>query len=331
MMLSKEIWVIAEHRDRELAPVTLEMLTEARKLAKDLNGKTCACLLGPKIRGCFSSLGDSGAEKVYFLDNDIFSEYSLDAYAQVLQGLITEHKPLITMFEASSSGSELAVRISWRMKLPCITEVKRIEVERENLVISKSCYEDKVYQNITFHPERTVVLTVLPGDMDSGENNASREMEVVEGKPSYETGRIRTRCIKFLKGDPKKISLEEADLIVAGGRGIGKEASVLEELADVLGASVGGTRPLVDEGVLAFERQIGITGKSVSPRLLLACGVSGAREFTAGIEKAKLTIAVNTDEKAPIFKKTDVGVHADMNEIVQVWVKRLRQEKGNNK
>jgi len=330
-MLSKEIWVFGEYGEKGLTPVTFEMLGEAQKLAKDLNGKTCACLLGSKIRGCFSLLGAFGAEKVYFIDNDIFCEYAMDLYVQGLQGLITEHKPLIMMFGASSSGSELAARISWRMKLPHITEVKRIGVEGEKLVISKSSYEDKVYQNILFRPKRTVVLTVLPGDMECDENNASGEMEVVDGKFHYSVGGIRTRRIKYLKGDPRRITLEQADLIVAGGKGIGNEVSILEELADVLGASVGGTRALVDDGILDFERQIGITGKSVSPRLLFALGVSGAREFTAGTEKAKLTIAVNTDEKAPIFKNADLRVHGDLKEIIPALVKRLRQEKEGNK
>jgi len=233
------------------------------------------------------------------------------------------------IFDASSSGSELAARISLRMGLPFVSEVKRIDIEKENLIISKSCYEDKVYQNVTLGPERTAILTVMPSDTDSDEGNTSGEVEVVEVESGYETSGVRSRLIKFLKGDPKKISLDEADIIVAGGKGIGKEASGLEELADVIGASVGGTRPLVDEDVFPFERQIGITGKSISPRLLFTFGISGAREFTAGTEKAKLTIAVNTDDKAPIFKNADMKVHGDLKEIIPALVKRIRQRKEN--
>jgi electron transfer flavoprotein alpha subunit len=329
--MSNEIWIFAEHREQVLTPATSGLLGEARKLARDLNGKPCACLLGSKIRAFFSLLGDSGAEKIYFLEDEIFSDYSLDAYVHILEGLISEYRPLVMIFDASTSGSELAARIAWRMKLPCITEVKRIDVDGENLVISKSCYEDKVYQNVIFSPEKTVILTFLPEDMDINENNVSGEGELVEGKPYYAMGRTRTRCFKFLKGDPKKISLEEADMIVAGGKGIGNDASILEDLADVLGASVGGTRPLVDEGILGFERQIGITGKSVSPRVLFVVGVSGAREFAAGTDRAKLTIAVNTDDNAPVFKNADLKVHGDLKEIVPALAKRLRQRKENNK
>ena len=330
-MMSREIWIFAECRKQVLTPAAFGLIGEARKLARGLDGKPCACILGSGIRECFSLLGDRGAEKIYFVDDEILSEYSLDAYTQALEGLVTEYKPLTIFFDASSSGSELAARISWRMRLPCITEVKRIDVEKEGLAISRSCYQDRVYQNFLFHPGRTLILTVLPEDLDSNENIVPVDMELVEAKPRHAMERIRTRSINFLKGDPQKISLEEADIIVAGGKGIGKDALILEELADVLGASLGGTRPLVDECILPFERQIGITGKTVSPRALFAFGVSGAREFTAGTEKAKLTIAVNTDEKAPIFKNADLKVRGDLKEIIPALVKRLRQYKENNK
>jgi len=330
-MLSKEIWAFTEYREQGLSSVTSGLLSETRKLAMALNGKTCACILGFEIRECFSALRDSGTQKLYFSDDKILSEYSMDSYARVLQGLIQEHKPLIMIFDASSSGSELASTISWRMRLPCITEVKRIDVDGERLKISKSCYEDKVYKNVIFSPERTLILTILPEDMEDDVNNVSGDMELKDVKPRHEIGRIRSRHIKILKGDPKKISLEEADMIVAGGKGIGKESSILEELADVLGASVGGTRPLVDEDVLPFERQIGITGKLVSPKLLFALGISGAHEFAAGVEKAKLTIAVNTDDKAPIFNNADLKVCGDLKEIIPTLVRKLRQHRENNK
>ena len=131
-----------------------------------------------------------------------------------------------------------------------------------------------------------------------------------------EIGRTRTRVLRFIKCDPKRMKLEEADLIVAGGKGIGKEILIVEELAGVLGASIGGTRPLVDEGIIPFERQIGITGKSVTPRMLTACGISGAREFTMGVERTPLTIAINTDAKAPIFRFANLGIIGDLHKII---------------
>ncbi len=330
-MISNDIWVFVEYRDNEVSNVTLEMLSEARKLVNQRKGKTCACLIGRTVREYLPLLRDYGAEKVYLLENNVFSEYSLDIYAAGLQKLIVKYAPLLMMFGGTAMGSELGPRIAARLKLPCMTEVKRIWVAGDNLIIAKSCYDDKVYQHFDFRPETTVILTLLPGDMDSERSKPSGEMEIIEEDISCGQEMIRTRYKKFLKGDPRRISIEEADLIIAGGKGIGNDLHVLEDLADTLGASVGGTRPLVDNGIIPFERQIGITGKSVSPRLLITCGISGAREFTAGIQKARLTIAINTDAKASILKFANLGVIGDLHKIVPRIIAYVKTHKENMK
>ena len=327
MVPSNDILVFVEYRDHEVIPVTLEMLSEARRLVQPLNGKVCACLLGYEVREYLPLLQDYGAQKVYLLDNCIFSGCSLDVFARALQNLIEEHQPLLIMFSATSTGSEVATRVAGRLKLPCITEVKRIWAEGKNLAISKPCYEDKVYQHFDFRPGKTVVVTALPGDMESGKLHGSIEIEIVDEAIRPKIERTYTRSLKFIKGDPRRISIEEADLIVAGGKGIGKDLSILEELADILGASIGGTRPLVDDGIIAFERQIGITGKSVTPKLLITCGISGAREFAAGIEKARLTFSINADPNAPIFKIADLGIIGDLHMIVPLIIDRVKKYK----
>jgi len=334
MMQSKEIWIFAECKEHEVVSVTLELLGEARKMSKEISGKTCVCLIGYKVGEYILSLRNYGAEKIYLLDSDVFSEYSLDAYAYAMEKLIIKYQPLMIIFGATSLGSELAPRIAARLKLPCITEVKRVRAQGENLVMAKSCYEEKVYQYFDFRPERTVVVTVLPGDMECEEAKASGEMEVVNEAIHLEKNMIRTRNIKFIKGDPRKVRLEEADLIVAGGKGIGKCLTILEDLADILNASIGGTRPLVDGEIIPWERQIGITGRSVTPKLLIACGISGAREFIAGMEKTKLTIVINKDARAPIFKFANLGIIGDLQEIIPLVIHRIRalkQQKTGNK
>jgi len=334
MLQSKEIWIFAESREHELAPVTFEMLSEVRKMSKEVSGKTCVCLIGHEVGEHIPSLRNYGAEKTYLVDSDIFSEYSLDAYAYAMEKLIIKYQPLMMIFGATSLGSELAPRIAARLKLPCITEVKRMRAQGENWVIGKSCYEGRVYQFFDFRPERTVVVTVLPGDMEGDEAKTSREMEVVNEAIPFEKNMIRARNIKFIKGDPRKIQLEEADLIVAGGKGIGKGLTILEDLADIVNASIGGTRPLVDDEIIPWERQIGITGRSVAPKLLIACGISGAREFITGMEKTKITIAINQDARAPIFKFANLGIIGDLQEIIPLVIHRIRalkQQKTGNK
>ena len=326
-MPSKELWIFAETTEHQIAPVVYEILSETRNLAKQIKGTTCALLIGANVREHVSSLRDYGAKKVYLLDQEVFSQYSLDTYVSALKILIERNRPLVLLFGATAHGAELAARIAARIKVPCITEAKSISLQNQQLAIAKSCYEDRLYQNFRFDFSRLIIITVPPGHMDSQKSQSSEETIVVHEPMPKITAESRTRLIGSFKADPKEIQIEEADVIVAGGRGAGRNLAILEALAETLGASIGGTRPLVDEGIIGFDRQIGITGKSVSPRFLLACGISGAREFMAGIEKAHLTIAINTDSRAPIFEKVDLGVYGNANEIVPVLVDKLRQKK----
>lgn len=334
-MAQNDIWVFAEVREQQLSATTSGLLAMARKLAGDLGGKACACLLGCHLDNDLALLENSAAQIIYALDHHALFPASPDTLTPVLQRLIADHRPRLVLFDAATSGAELAARTAWRMKLPCITEVKRIDVAKPQLVVSTACYQDKVYRNITLGLEDTSLLTFLAADVDTDPGKPSGSsaptkagnIQHIQARLPERLEPVRTRFVDFLKGDPKTIGLEEADLIVAGGKGILANAANLTELADALGASAGGTRPLVDEGIIPFERQIGITGKSVSPRLLFTLGVSGAREFSAGTEQTKFSIAINTDKKAPIFKSSDLRVHGDVNEIVPVLVKRLNQHR----
>jgi electron transfer flavoprotein alpha subunit len=235
---------------------------------------------------------------------------------------------LILMIGATAVGSELAARIAARLRLPCITEVKKLDFNNGKISIAKSGFNDKLYLNFDFFPEKTLVVTVLPGDMDSDETEENTGPEIMRENIQVPLDIIRTKNREFIKGDPREIDLEEAQLIIAGGKGVGKEAfSLIEEAADMLGASIGGTRPLVDEGIIPLKRQIGITGKLIASKILIACGISGAREFTGGIEKAKLIIAINTDSKARIFKAADMGVLGDVHEVIPAIIEELKKRK----
>lgn len=306
--------------------ITWEMLTEGRKLAYNLDEQVCACLIGAQAEEYIGSLSRYGARKVYLLENEGLPEYSSDGHAHILKELIEKYRPLIIMIGATAVGSELAARIAARLRLPCITEVKKLDFSKGKISIAKSGFNDKLYLNFDFLPKKTLVVTVLPGDMDSNEIEEHREPEIIREYIQIPLDIMRTRIKGYIKGDPREIDLEEAQLIIAGGKGVGREAfALIEEAADMLGASVGGTRPLVDEGIIPLKRQIGITGKSVAPKVLIACGISGAREFTGGIEKTELTIAINTDSKARIFKAADMGVLGDVDEVIPAIIEKLKK------
>jgi electron transfer flavoprotein alpha subunit len=159
--------------------------------------------------------------------------------------------------------------------------------------------------------------------------DSTRKAEVIHVLPKIDQTQIRTRFVELIKADPKTIGLEEADVIVCGGRGVGKGAfEIIHQLANALNGSVGGTRPVIDWGILPYERQIGQTGIEVFPTLLMTFGVSGANEFTAGIEGSKLVIAINTDRKARIFKFTDLGIISDLHKIIPPMIDQVKRHSG---
>jgi electron transfer flavoprotein alpha subunit len=330
--MRKEVWVLAECSNNQLETTTEEILSEGRRLANKLNGQLCACLLGYELEECIDPIRNYGTEKAYIVDNKILSEYSLDAYSFVLEKLIAKYNPLLLAIGATPLGSELAPRIAARLRLSCITEVKRLSASGENLLIAKSGFNDKVFINFYLLAEKPLIITILPGDMHSDVTSKLSKMEIIREVIRDQSTMIHARNVGFVKGDPRKIRLQEAEFILAAGKGLdNKGLASLKELADILGASIGGTRPLVDDGVITFERQIGITGKSVAPYLLITCGISGAREFTMGIEKTKLTIAINNDGKAPIFNVADLGVLGDVNQIIPSIVHVLKSMKDSTK
>ena len=323
-----EIWVLAEYKNSQIKSITAEILTEGRRLATKIEAKLVVCIFGSKVDDYIDQLRDYGVEKIYIVENEMLSEYSLDMYTFIFKKLIDKYNPLLVAMGATPIGNELAPRIAARLKLPCITEIKKIDIDNKNIVIFKSGFCEKVYFNFNFISNAPIVITFMPGDIDSEVVKTSKQIEILKEEIKISSKTKRVRNAKFIKGDPKEIRLDEAELIVAGGMGVNAEGlSVLEELADILCASVGGTRPLADNNVIPFERQIGITGKSVSPKLLIACGISGAREFTMGIDKETLVVAINKDVKAPIFNAAVLGVHGDINDIIPELIKAINERR----
>ncbi|MFX0199089.1 MAG: electron transfer flavoprotein subunit alpha/FixB family protein [Candidatus Hodarchaeota archaeon] len=325
-MNQEGIWILEEHDKQGLKIISLELLSEGQKLARQFKEQLCVCLIGYQVEDYISTLNKYGAEKIYLVENELLSEYNLDTYVFVLGKLIEEYNPSILIMGATSSGAELAPRIAARFKLPCITEAKKITGDKENLQITKSAYNDQAYVSINPIWKRPLILTITAGETDINESDEPKEVEVIRKNVEINSDIMRTKYRKFIKADPRTIGLEEADKIVAIGNGLEIEAfPIVQELADNLGASIGGTRVAVDNGVIPYERQIGVTGKSVAPKFLIACGISGAREFTTGMEKSILTVAINTDRKARIFDVVDMGVVGDVHQVVPALIQKLKQ------
>ncbi len=323
--MSQGIWIFEEHDIRGTKNITLELLSEGQKLARRLKEELCVCLLGHQIEDTIPHLAQFGASKVYLVDNEFLSEYNLDAYSLVLGDLIQEYQPSILMMGATPLGSELAPRVAARHGLPCITEAKQIKGKHKNLKVTKSTFNDQLYATIKPSSKRPLVITIPPGETDISKSAETIEAVVIKKTPELTADVKRVKYRKFIKGDPRTINIEEADRIVAVGKGVDPEAlPIVQELADILEASMGGSRVAVDENIIPFERQIGITGKSVIPKLLVVCGISGAYEFTDGMRDSETVIAINNDGDARIFKFANLCLKGDLHEIIPIIIDQLK-------
>ena len=331
--MKKDVWVFAEHKEGEFAEVTFGLLGEGKRLCKRLSeGSLSSLMLGRGMAGCGGGLGPYGAERVYVIRHESLGSYSPEIASTLIADLARQKAPFLILFAATSTGSDLAARVAAILRTPLVTHCVDIRVGTDNrLEFVKAVSDEMLYATIRSEVEDVQVATIAPDVMEFEEPDNKRQAEVLEILASLSEPRTRLRTLEVRKGDPKTVSLEEAEIVVAGGRGLGDEESfqLVHELAEALEGSVGGSRPVVDEGRLPFERQIGRTGKTTSPKLFVACGISGASEFTGGMEKSKQLIAINTDRSAPILQTADLGIVGDGRKVIPEIIRLVRERKKN--
>jgi len=313
------IWIIAEQKDGALRKVTLEMLSQGRRLADQKGQELGAVLLGgPGVAGLAGELAAYGADKVYLLEDPLLESYTTDAYTAALTGLIKEHQPEVVLMGNTANGRDLAPRLAQRLETGLATDVTGIEAEGDSLVFTRPIYAGKALAKVTSSATKPVMATVRPNVLAMGQPDHSRQPQVIKGEAGVARSDIRTLVREVVKQAAGRVELTEANIIVSGGRGMkGPEGfKVLEELADTLGAAVGASRAAVDAGWREHQYQVGQTGKVVSPTLYIACGISGAIQHLAGMSSSKCIVAVNKDPEANIFKVADYGIVGDLFEVV---------------
>jgi electron transfer flavoprotein alpha subunit len=329
--MNRDVWIFAEHMEGELTEATFGLLGEGRRLCKRLTESSlCSILLGEGVSDSGESLGPYGADRVYRIEHASPGTLSPEIGASLVADLARRHAPLLILFAHTSTGSDLAARVAAILRAALVTHCVDIRVGAgKRLEFVKAVSDDMLYATLRSEVEGVQVATMALDVMECEDPDHQRQAEVVAVQPSLSHASTRLRTLEVIKGDPGRISLEEAEIVVAGGRGLGDEASfqLVHELAEALGGSVGGSRPVVDQGNLPFERQIGRTGQTTSPRLFVACGISGASEFTGGMEQSKQLIAINTDRNAPILQTADLGIVGDGREVIPEIIRLVRERK----
>jgi len=325
--MAQGVWTIAEQRNGEIRKITYELVSEGRRLADALGQDLTVVLLGSNVKDKASELGHYGANKVLVADDPRLEPYTTDAYVSVISQLVKANEPAILLLGASVQGKDLAGRLAARLDVAMAQDCTAFAIEDGNLVAIRPIYAGKAYAKVTFENSWPQMAAARPKVMSISEPDPSRSAEVVDAVFTLDDADIKTKVVDTVKDESGKVDLTEADKIVSGGRGMkGPENyNILEELADVIGASVGASRSAVDAGWRPHSDQVGQTGKVVSPNLYIACGISGAIQHLAGMSTSKVIVAINKDEDAPIFQKADYGVVADLFDVVPALTEEAKK------
>ncbi len=329
--MSKNIFVFAEQRDGKLQKVSLELIGKARELITTHDQKVAAVLIGYDIREAASNLIAFGADEVIIAENPVLAEYMTEPYASAMSEIIAAHQPEIVLYGATSIGRDLAPRVSARIHTGLTADCTKLEIDEETglLLMTRPAFGGNIMATIVCAEHRPQMATVRPGVMKALAKDESRHGIITEFPVDFEQSNMNIRILEVVKGEKRSVDITEAKILVSGGRGIGKPErfEMLHELADVLGGEISSSRANVDAGWIDRDRQVGQTGKTVHPKLYIACGISGAIQHIAGMEESDFIIAINKNSDAPIFDVADLGIVGDLNVIVPKLTEALKKFK----
>ena len=317
--MAQGVLIVAEQRDGMFRKITYEAVSEARRIAEKLKTDVTALVLGFGIEAIVDELGKFGADNILVADDQLLSEYTTDAYTDILSDIIKTREPEIVILGASIQGKDLAARLAARLDAGLVMDCIAVKQDNGDLTYTRPMFGGKILADVKIKTLPQIVA-IRPNIMKIAEIPKSGAIEKIVAKIKD----IKTSVIEIKKEAGDKVELTEAEIIISGGRGTGGDFTAIEELAALLGGAVGGSRVAVDEGWRSHSDQVGQTGKTVSPGLYIACGISGAIQHLAGMSSSNTIIAINKDPDAPIFKVADLGLVGDLFEIVPQITKKLK-------
>ena len=327
-----DIWILTEHREGVFTGDTFGLINEALRLLSHLNteGRITAVVLGWNLPSDLETLGAYGVDRVLCLKSEIFDNYHGERFAGALYRLMVEFAPSGLLAAQTVNTADLCARLGGLLETGVVTHAMDLKVESDGKwIATRPVANGYLFEDVVFESHLTPIVSFLPVVLEPAvkvrTQTATLEFVPVEAPPHG----VKIEVVEVIEADPETLDIEEADIIVSGGRGVGKGEgfNIIHELARALEGSVAATRPVIDWHVLPYERQIGQTGKTVSPRLMINCGISGANEYTAGIENSDRVVAVNTDPRARIFRFADLGVVTDVHELLPLLIARIREIK----
>jgi len=327
----KGVWVFVEQRDGKLLDVGIELLGAGRTLADKLGQELSAVVLGQGIAAQAKTLGGYGADVVYVAESPLFKVYNADAYSIQLADLVRQHKPAILLVGGTAIGMDLAPRVAAKVNTGLSAHSVGVDVDKDGCLLAKvPAFGGAVMASIACPRHRPQMATIPAGIFQRPAAKAGKQARVETVKVELDPKKVRTKTVEVFREELKSRPIEQSDIIVAGGYGVGGKENwkIVEELAAVLGAGVGATRPACDEGWAKLDEQmIGQSGKTVRPKLYIGMGISGMVHHLIGIKDSKVIVAINRDEKAPIMSSADYAIVGDFKEVVPALIAELKKGK----
>ena len=324
----KNVWVLVEGVEGRIASVSFELLAKARNLASDLNSKVVAVFLGYRITNQATELIYRGADEVILMDDLRLGHFISENYAQVIVSLIGKYKPEIVLAGATTTGRSMVSRIAVRLRTGLTADCTGLDIDKDNLQLiqTRPAFGGNIMAQIITPNHRPQMSTVRQKVMKALIEDKTRVGNII--REVLDGGLIdkRVKFINFIKEQAYRVNLSEANVIVSGGRGLQepKNFYLIRDLADALGGAVGSSRAAVDSGWIPYTHQVGQTGRTVAPKIYIACGISGQIQHLVGMQSSKIIVAINKDPDAPIFKIANFGIVGDLFQIVPELIKQIR-------
>ena len=352
------IWVFCEQRQGKMMPTSFELISEGRKLADELGSKLYGLLLGSNVEGIAKELGGYGADGVYVCDSPLLENYTTDGYTKVICDVIREYKPEAMLIGATNIGRDLGPRCAARLHTGLCADCTHLDIDvpkykdflrsastlapamidsikedDRNLKMTRPAFGGHLMATIICPRFRPAMATVRPGVMKKAAFDQAKAdaCQIIKPNFSLTEADLDTQVVEVVKAAKKMVDLIGADVVVSVGRGISKDVEggikLAEELAEVLGGVVGGSRATIDSGWLSADHQVGQTGKTVHPKIYVALGISGAIQHKAGMQDSECIIAVNKNESAPIFEIADYGICGDLFKVAPLLIEAIKAAK----
>ncbi len=326
---SKGVLICGEFMNGNLAAITTELLGIGRKLANDIGEDLSAVLIGEKVSDLAEEVIRFGADKVYVIESPLLKDYVTDSYVGVMEKLCREVAPNILILGQTSMGRDLAPRLAFRLGTGLTTDCLELSIDPDTklMLSTKPVYGGNALSIVACEKTQPQMATIRPKSMEPLERDDSRKGEVIAFDAGLDESMVRVKFIERVKEEVEGVKLEDADVVVVGGRGIGgpEPFAQLEALAKLLGGAVGATRPPCDSGWLPPTQQVGLTGKLVTPNLYIGVANSGASQHLAGCSGSKHMVAINKDPEANIFKVCQYGVVGDYKKVLPPFIEKVKE------